>query len=218
VFYRARRIGYRGADLGLLKFRKMYNGAVGQPLTIDDDERFTRIGRWLSRTKLDELPQLVNVLKGDMSLVGPRPEDPEIVSRHREAFEAVLQVRPGMTGLAQLAFASEGAVLDPEDPLRHYEARILPQKLALDRLYASTWNPMLDIRILAWTLLTTLLRMPIAVNRSSGRLTVRRRSQRHIPPVHPTVVSLPATGATASSMVATGAAQPSDSSTLTLAQ
>lgn len=181
VFYRARRVGYRGRQLYILKFRKMRHGAAGRPLTLDRDERFTRIGRWLARTKLDELPQLINVVRGEMSLIGPRPEDPDFVQRHAEEFEPILRARPGITGLSQLAFATEGRILDPDDPMGHYEERILPQKLHLDALYVTCRSVLLDARIIWWTLGAILLRVPVAVNRSTARMTVRRRPKR---PVH----------------------------------
>jgi lipopolysaccharide/colanic/teichoic acid biosynthesis glycosyltransferase len=110
VLYRGRRVGRGGTQLFILKFRKMREGANGRPLTLASDERFTRIGGWLARTRLDELPQLVNVLRGDMSLIGPRPEDPGFVRRHADAFSRTLQVRPGLTGLAQLAYVAESQI------------------------------------------------------------------------------------------------------------
>jgi lipopolysaccharide/colanic/teichoic acid biosynthesis glycosyltransferase len=184
IFYRARRVGYLGAEVDVLKFRKMRNGATGCPLTVGNDARFTTIGRFLAATKLDELPQLINVLKREMSLVGPRPEDPDFVRQHAEAFEPILRVRPGITGLSQLVFVQEGALLDPDDPIRHYEERILPLKLQLDRLYVSQWRLLLDIQILLWTLMATLLRVPVAVNRTTGHMNVRRRNETRPELVH----------------------------------
>ena len=174
ILYRARRIGRRGRPLDMLKFRKMHDGATGRPLSLADDERFTRVGRWLGRTKLDELPQLLNVIKGDMSLVGPRPEDPWFVQRHLEEFAPILEVRPGITGLSQLAFRTEPRILDRDDPIGHYESRILPQKLHLDNLYVARSNPLLDLRILGWTFSAMLLSIPVSVNRSTARMTPRR--------------------------------------------
>jgi lipopolysaccharide/colanic/teichoic acid biosynthesis glycosyltransferase len=175
VFYRASRAGYRGRTLRLLKFRKMVDGATGAALTGVADPRFTRMGGFLARTKLDEVPQLWNVLRGEMSLVGPRPEDAGFVALHTDAYEEILTVRPGVTGLCQLAFAKESAILDPSDRHGHYVADILPQKVRLDTLYARTRSFRGDLRILVWTVLPVLLRVDVAVNRKTGDLTVRRR-------------------------------------------
>jgi len=175
VFYRASRAGYRGRTLRLLKFRKMVDGATGDALTGVADPRFTRMGGFLARTKLDEVPQLWNVLRGEMSLVGPRPEDPGFVALHPDEYREILTVRPGVTGLCQLAFAKESAILDPSDRLGHYVADILPQKVRLDTLYARTRSLRGDLRILLWTVMPVLLRVDVAVNRASGDLTVRRR-------------------------------------------
>ena len=175
IFYRAERVGRRGAPFRVLKFRKMHHGASGQALTADADARFTRIGRWLARTKLDELPQLVNVLLGQMSLVGPRPEDARFTRRHSGEFVEIHRVRPGITGLGQLAFAREAEILDPSDRVGFYEERILPQKVHLDTLYAQTRTMRGDLRILLWTVLPVILRLDVAVNRQTGTLTIRRR-------------------------------------------
>jgi lipopolysaccharide/colanic/teichoic acid biosynthesis glycosyltransferase len=175
VLYRAGRVGRCGEPLQVLKFRKMRLDATGLPLTVHDDERLTRVGRWLIRTKLDELPQLLNVVRGDMSLVGPRPEDSAFVRKYGSEFEPILQVRPGLTGLSQIAFAKEAKILDPQDPIRHYEDRILPQKLTLDRLYISRWHLLLDLRILYWTAATVIFRIPVAVSRVTASMNVRRR-------------------------------------------
>lgn len=175
VLYRSRRAGLRGVEFAMLKFRKMYHGAVGPALTAANDIRLTRVGRVLARTKLDEIPQLLNVLTGKMSLVGPRPEDPRFVRRRRAEFELVLSVRPGITGLSQLAFAREHEVLDVEDPERDYERRILPQKLQIDRLYTERRSLGKDVEILAWTVASIVFRRSVAVHRANGRLTLRRR-------------------------------------------
>jgi lipopolysaccharide/colanic/teichoic acid biosynthesis glycosyltransferase len=173
VFYRCRRVGRGGSELRMLKFRKMHDGARGPALVQEKDERFTRIGAFLAKTKLDELPQLWNVLKGDMSLVGPRPEDPSFVERHREAYEAILAVKPGVTGLSQLAFARESEVLDAGDREGHYTNRILPQKMQMDRLYAQRRSFSMDLKILWWTFCAVVGRLDVAVHRDSGRLNRR---------------------------------------------
>jgi lipopolysaccharide/colanic/teichoic acid biosynthesis glycosyltransferase len=175
IFYRADRVGFRGKPLRMLKFRKMHPAAQGAALTTAHDDRFTRVGIWLARTKLDELPQLWHVLRGQMSLVGPRPESPSFVARFASDYEVILTTRPGLTGYSQLAFAREGAILDPDDPQGHYVGRLLPQKVGLDRMYASRLSIRGDLRILVATFMTVFLNQPVAVHRGTGALTRRRR-------------------------------------------
>ncbi|HET9243520.1 MAG TPA: sugar transferase, partial [Gaiella sp.] len=158
-----------------------HDGVAGEALTADMDVRFTRIGRYLARWKLDELPQLVNVLRGQMSLVGPRPEDPRFVRWDDSDFAEIQRVRPGITGLVQLAFAREAEILDPTDRVGCYIDRILPQKVHLDLLYARTRSIRGDLRILAWTIVPVVLRRDVAVNRRTGSLTVRRRTENVAP-------------------------------------
>jgi lipopolysaccharide/colanic/teichoic acid biosynthesis glycosyltransferase len=165
VLYRCSRIGRKGQGLSMLKFRKMHRDASGAALTVANDQRFTRPGRFLARTKLDELPQVWNVLKGEMSFV----------ARYRDEYSEILLVRPGITGLCQLAFAKESEILDPEDPVQDYLSRLLPQKVALDRLYAHHRSIPMDLRIFGWTFIAVILRQNVAVNRSTGRLSLRRR-------------------------------------------
>ena len=170
VLYRVERVGFHGRPLSMLKFRKMRTGAAGRALTTDGDSRLTRVGRWLMRTRLDELPQLWHVLRGDMSLVGPRPEHLGFVARHPGAYTQILQVRPGLTGWSQLAFADECSVLDPDDPLGHYVGSILPRKVALDWLYASRHSLRRDLGIIVATFVSVLLRQPVVVNPDTGGL------------------------------------------------
>jgi lipopolysaccharide/colanic/teichoic acid biosynthesis glycosyltransferase len=175
VFYRHTRAGFRGRPLRMLKFRKMHPNARGTYLTLSGDERLTRVGAWLARTKLDELPQLWHVLRGEMSLVGPRPESPVCVVRHVEQYDVILSVRPGLTGYTQLAFCREGSILDANDPERHYLTGLLPQKVALDRFYAEHLSLRRDVLILAATIVTLVFRQPVAVNRTTCTVTRRRR-------------------------------------------
>jgi lipopolysaccharide/colanic/teichoic acid biosynthesis glycosyltransferase len=175
IFYRGRRVGRGGGELKMLKFRKMRGDAAGPPLTLTDDERLTRVGRFLARSKIDEVPQLWNVLKGEMSLVGPRPEDQSFVELRPDDFREILRVKPGITGLSQLAFARESELLDASDRLSDYLERFLPQKIALDRLYVARRTIWRDLSILLWTVAAVLLRRDVAVNRRTGRLTRRRR-------------------------------------------
>jgi lipopolysaccharide/colanic/teichoic acid biosynthesis glycosyltransferase len=177
IFFRARRVGYRGRPLEMLKFRKMHHAAVGSSLTVGDDERFTRIGAVLARFKLDELPQLWNVLRGDMSIVGPRPENQELAAQHARAHAEITQVKPGIIGLSQLAFAEESRILDEKNPLNHYLGSVLPEKLKLDRLYIQKWSLWLDVQIMFWAVVVVILRRPVAVHRRDGRMNLRRRGR-----------------------------------------
>jgi lipopolysaccharide/colanic/teichoic acid biosynthesis glycosyltransferase len=174
VFYRCRRIGFQGREFRMLKFRKMRDDVSGPALTAVDDERFTRFGRFLAGSKLDEIPQLWNVIRGEMSLVGPRPEDPSFVAERPEEFATVHAVKPGITGLSQLAFAKESEILDPEDRVGHYLRQILPQKLAIDRLYAERSSLRLYLSVLFWTAAAVLFHRDVAVHRTTGKLTARR--------------------------------------------
>jgi lipopolysaccharide/colanic/teichoic acid biosynthesis glycosyltransferase len=182
ILYRGARVGRAGRVFTMVKFRTLVPDAesrLGPYWGAELDRRtggeVTRLGRWLRATQLDEVPQLWNVLRGEMSLVGPRPEDAGFVALHTDAYEEILTVRPGVTGLCQLAFAKESAILDPSDRHGHYVADILPQKVRLDTLYARTRSFRGDLRILVWTVLPVLLRVDVAVNRKTGDLTVRRR-------------------------------------------
>ena len=179
VFYRAERVGHRGSRLRMLKFRKMRNDAVGPALTAPRDPRLTRVGRALVALRLDELPQFFHVLSGEMSLVGPRPEDPGFVARHRSEYESILEVRPGVTGWTQVAFASESTILRSDDAVGHYVESILPAKVALDLIYATRPTLARDLKIMWFTFLAVVLRRPIAVSRSTGAMTLRSRRPRH---------------------------------------
>jgi lipopolysaccharide/colanic/teichoic acid biosynthesis glycosyltransferase len=180
LFFRCRRVGFRGRAFDMLKFRKMRDGARGSTLTARADPRFTRIGGFLAKTKLDEIPQLWNVLRGEMSLVGPRPEDPSFVAVEWEAYSTILRVRPGITGLSQLAFARETEILDPTDGVAHYLRTLLPQKARLDGLYVLRRSVGMDLGILFWTLVVVLLRRDVVVNRGTARLGLRRRPSRPV--------------------------------------
>ncbi|MBK9713265.1 MAG: SDR family NAD(P)-dependent oxidoreductase [Kouleothrix sp.] len=157
VFYRARRIGRGGRPFGMYKFRTMVTGAdrAGPALTYRDDPRVTRVGRLLRDVRLDELPQLINVLTGEMSLVGPRPEAPAYVRLDQPIWREVLAVRPGICGLAQLDYAvDEASILTSGATVEEdYITRILPGKLAIDRRYIATRSLLFDLKILWQTLL-----------------------------------------------------------------
>lgn len=154
VFYRATRIGQGGRPFHLVKFRSMVAGAdkQGPGITATGDLRVTRAGRFLRRTKLDELPQLLNVLKGEMSLVGPRPEDPRYVARYTPAQRQVLAVRPGITSAASLAYRHEEQLLVGDDWETCYCTQVLPDKLAIDLAYLERRTLVSDLQILLQTL------------------------------------------------------------------
>jgi lipopolysaccharide/colanic/teichoic acid biosynthesis glycosyltransferase len=175
ILFRCERVGYRGRRLRMLKLRKMCDQAFGVPLTTDTDTRFTRVGRRLTKLKIDEIPQLWHVLRGTMSLVGPRPECAEFVNLRPNDYAVILSVPPGITGLSQIAFANECRILDPADPVTHYVTRIFPQKVALDTLYASRRSLAFNLRILFWTFALVLLRCDVAVHRDTGKMNLRKR-------------------------------------------
>jgi lipopolysaccharide/colanic/teichoic acid biosynthesis glycosyltransferase len=175
VFFRCDRVGRWGSQLRMLKFRKMRADASGPPLTVADDGRFTGIGRFLAASKLDELPQLLHVVRGEMSLVGPRPESRSFVDAFADDYDVILDVKPGMTGLSQLAFARESEILDPQNRVDDYVERVLPQKLGLDALYALRQSAWMNVQILAWTAVAVIGRRAVAVDRGTGSLGVRRR-------------------------------------------
>jgi len=156
ALFRQERVGRNGRGFSILKLRTM-RASSGPELTAAGDTRVTPVGRRLRRTKLDELPQLWNVLRGDMSLVGPRPEVPRYVRAEPRAFRAVTMVRPGIVDWASLIFRDEEEVLaahaaEPD----FYERVLLPRKLALARLYLRHSGPGLDLRLLLATLATVL--------------------------------------------------------------
>jgi len=164
VFFRQERVGRHGVPFRIHKFRTMRAAAPGLPLTVGADPRITRAGRWLRRTRLDELPQLIDVLRGRMSLVGPRPEVPRYVAHYPPALrERALAVRPGITDPASLAWLDEAAVLAAAaDPEREYIERILPAKLQAAAAYAEQASLATDLAVLARTVrvLWSALRAP----------------------------------------------------------
>lgn len=156
ALFRQERVGRHGRSFHIYKFRSMHTWAdrAGPAITVGEDARITRAGRWLRHSKLDELPQLFNVLKGDMSLVGPRPEVPRYVAMYPAELRAiVLSVRPGITDLASIAFRNESALLaQSADPERTYVQEILPVKLDYAARYARNHSVWQDLRILAQTM------------------------------------------------------------------
>jgi len=155
VVFKQERVGYRGRRFLIWKFRTMVPDAEarGLPLTVGRDPRVTRIGAWLRRLKLDELPQLFNVLVGDMSLVGPRPDVPRYVALYRAPELRVLELVPGMTDEAALLFLDEDAMLAAApDAERHYLSEIAPQKIRLSLAYAARATVWSDLRVILATL------------------------------------------------------------------
>lgn len=153
IFYRATRSGQDGEPFPLIKFRSMAADAdrQGPGITAAGDRRVTRVGKFLRRTKIDELPQLFNVLKGEMSIVGPRPEDPRYVALYTDDQRQVLSVRPGLTSPASLAYRHEEALLTGDDWERVYLEQVLPAKLALDLRYVENASLGSDLGIIART-------------------------------------------------------------------
>jgi diguanylate cyclase (GGDEF)-like protein len=156
VFFWGTRMGRNGQPFKILKFRTMYErleSYQGPPVTADKDERITPLGHWLRDTKINELPQLWNVLMGEMSLVGPRPEDVEIAkSWPPNAFEEILSVRPGLTSPASVLYHDEEKLLSQDNLMRDYLKRILPDKIRLDRLYVRHHSFFSDLDAIFWTI------------------------------------------------------------------
>jgi lipopolysaccharide/colanic/teichoic acid biosynthesis glycosyltransferase len=156
VFFSQERLGLNGRRFVMLKFRKFHRqiGRDTVPLTMANDARCTRVGRFLAKSKLDELPQLWNVARGDMALVGPRPEVPEFESCFAGSFRGVLDYRPGIFGPSQVAFRSEGAMFPQgRDPQDFYREVLFPAKAALDLAYYPSRSIMSDLK---WVLRSVL--------------------------------------------------------------
>lgn len=155
VFFWGTRMGKDGQPFKILKFRTMYErpeSYQGPPVTADKDDRITPLGHWLRDTKINELPQLWNVLIGEMSLVGPRPEDVEIAkSWPQDAFEETLSIRPGITSPASVLYHDEEKLLSQDNLMRDYLKRILPDKIRLDRLYVRHHSFFSDLDAIFWT-------------------------------------------------------------------
>jgi lipopolysaccharide/colanic/teichoic acid biosynthesis glycosyltransferase len=155
VFFRAERVGKGGQPFFLYKFRTMMDGAhrSGPGLTVASDQRITRLGGWLRRNKIDELPQLMNVLKGEMSLVGPRPEDPTYVALYTLQQRQVLANRPGITSPATLQYRHEADLLRGKDWEHVYVEQIMPHKLRMELDYLEQRTFWTDMAVVFQTLL-----------------------------------------------------------------
>lgn len=155
VFFRQVRVGWKGRAFRMWKFRTMIMDAerLGRAITVGGDARITRIGHWLRATKVDELPQLINVLTGDMSLVGPRPEVQKYVDLYTLEQRRVLDLRPGITDLASVKYRRESELLaNSEDPDRTYVDEIMPEKIRINLDYAREANLADDFRVILMTL------------------------------------------------------------------
>jgi len=156
IFFRQERMGKGFRPFFIYKFRTMVQDGsrTGSPITSGDDPRITRVGRFLRRTKIDELPQLINVLKGDMAFVGPRPEVREFVELFREDYEKILKIRPGITDLASLKYRDEATFLGKfNNPAEAYVTQILPDKIRLAKDYIQRSSFFFDLRVILKTLL-----------------------------------------------------------------
>jgi len=155
IFFRQERIGKGFRAFYIFKFRTMVQDAPhkGGPLTAGDDPRVTRVGRFLRKAKIDELPQLINVLKGEMSLVGPRPEVRPYVELFPKDYEEILKVRPGITDLASLKYRDEAATLErAENPEDEYLRRVLPDKIRLAKEYINKASFSFDLKLILRTI------------------------------------------------------------------
>ncbi len=157
IFFRQERVGLRGRPFRIFKFRSMKVGAerAGTALTVRADTRITRVGLFLRRTKLDELPQFINVLAGDMSIVGPRPEVPEFMKFYTPTQRAIiLSLRPGITDYAAILFRDESSLLDGRrDPIEVYRREITPVKFSYYERYSGEVGLLNDLRIILATIL-----------------------------------------------------------------
>ena len=154
IMFRQKRIGKGFRPFLIYKFRTMVQGASDRrrSLIVGDDSRITPTGRLLRRIKIDEILQFINVLKGDMSFVGPRPEVPEFVELFRSEYEEILKVRPGITDLASLKYRDEAAVLEQsENPEEEYLRRVLPDKINLSKEYIRRSSFFLDLTLILKT-------------------------------------------------------------------
>lgn len=156
IFYKGKRVGRHGKPFGMYKFRTMYIDADKMSLSPnagDDDPRITKFGKKIRSNKLNEIPQLINVLKGEMSFVGPRPEVQRYVDMFTEEEKAILNVRPGITDYSSIKFHNEGEILaGSPDPDRAYEELIRPEKLRLQLEYVKNHSIWVDIKILFKTM------------------------------------------------------------------
>lgn len=151
IIFKQKRVGQDGKIFYLLKLRTMRE-AKGPSITSSQDERITKIGRFLRRTKIDELPQFINVIKGDIGVVGPRPEIPEVVKTYDDEQRRILSFKPGITSLASVGFRSEEEMLGSDKVLEDYIKQILPLKIRSDLEYFKNRNFWSDLTIIVKTI------------------------------------------------------------------
>jgi lipopolysaccharide/colanic/teichoic acid biosynthesis glycosyltransferase len=159
VFFKQQRMGKGFRPFWIYKFRTMKENSelAGRLVTVGEDPRITRVGRFLRKTKIDELPQLINVLKGDMSFVGPRPEVPRFVELFQREYAEILAIRPGITDLASLKYQDEASLLaKAEDPEEEYLQHVLPDKIRLAKDYLQHSSLFFDLWLIAKTLFKVL--------------------------------------------------------------
>jgi lipopolysaccharide/colanic/teichoic acid biosynthesis glycosyltransferase len=174
ALFRQVRMGRDFTPFKLLKLRTMREGEPGAAITVGFDPRITRMGRWLRRWKLDELPQLWNVLRGEMSLVGPRPVIPELTREFAADYRHLLRVRPGLTDPATVRYCYEAEMLARvAEPLDYFKKVITPEKLRLSRLYLCHATPAKDFAVMAKTVLALLSPAPTPAS-APGRETLSR--------------------------------------------
>ncbi len=155
IFYIQERVGQGGRHFKMIKFRTMIRDAdkIGSAITIGNDSRITRVGRWLRRFKMDEFPQLFNVLKGEMSFVGPRPEVPRYVGKYDDMERKVLNLIPGITDPASIIYRNENEILGKfGDPEKYYVEKIMPDKIRINLEYAKKANVLSDIFVILQTI------------------------------------------------------------------
>jgi lipopolysaccharide/colanic/teichoic acid biosynthesis glycosyltransferase len=154
VFFKQKRIGKGFRPFWIYKFRTMSEGApTTLPLTVSADPRITRVGNFLRQSKIDELPQLINILRGEMTLVGPRPEVPRYVEAFHDDYQEILVVRPGLTDLASLKYRDEARLLgQSDDPEEEYLQRVLPDKVRLGKEYIRRSSLLFDLNLIVKTM------------------------------------------------------------------
>jgi lipopolysaccharide/colanic/teichoic acid biosynthesis glycosyltransferase len=155
ICFKQKRMGKAFQPFWIIKFRTMIEGAAqkGNAITVGEDPRITRVGRVLRKSKIDELPQLFNILKGEMTFVGPRPELPHFVALYRDEYEDILKVKPGLTDLASLKYRDEAALLGKAgNPDEEYVKRVLPDKICLAKDYIRHSSFFFDLRLIFKTI------------------------------------------------------------------